>query len=169
MASTGEVACIGDNYYEALLKGMLSVGHHIPDKNKGILLSTGPAYAKADLLEAARLLSDAGYRLFATGGTAAFLAGQGISSTVVHWPDSGKRPGVLDCLAAHEVDLVINIPKNNTPRELENGYKIRRMAVDYNIPLITNARLAAAYIYAFCKIGVDGLSIRSWNEYLQQS
>ncbi|MBQ7518033.1 MAG: ATP-grasp domain-containing protein, partial [Bacteroidales bacterium] len=168
MSSTGEVACIGDNYYEALLKGMLSVGYRIPSKEKGILLSSGPAWSKVELLDAARMLYENGYSLFATSGTARFLEDNGIPSKVVHWPDSEKKPNVLDSLSAHEIDLVINIPKNNTPRELQNGYKIRRMAIDHNIPLITNARLAGAFIYALCKIGTEGLSIRSWAEYQQE-
>ena len=165
MASTGEAACLGDNYYEALLGAMLSVGHRIPSKEKGVLISSGPIWSKVDLLDACRLLYGSGYKLYATGGTAQFLQEHGIATEVVHWPDSAKRPGVLDCLSGRKVDLVINIPKNNTPRELENGYKIRRMAVDHNIPLITNARLASAYIQAVCRIGADGLSIKSWNEY----
>ena len=169
MASTGEVACIGDNYYEALLKSMLSVGYRIPSKEKGVLLSSGPAWSKAELLDAAQMLHESGYRLLATSGTAKFLQENDIPSEVVHWPDSEKKPNVLDFLSAHEIDLVINIPKNNTQRELENGYKIRRMAIDHNIPLITNARLAAAFVYALCKIGTEGLSIRSWAEYTQEA
>lgn len=165
MASTGEVACLGDNYYEALLKSMLSVGHHIPDKQKGILISSGAARSKVELLDAARTLHAAGYKLYATGGTAEFLKQYDIPSEVLHWPDSGIEPNVIDCIASHKVDLVINIPKNHSQRELENGYRIRRAAVDYNIPLITNARLASAYIYAFCKIGDAKMEIKHWGEY----
>ncbi len=165
MSSTGEVACIGDNYHAALLKSMLSVGHRIPDKNKGVLISSGSAKSKVDLLDASRMLKEKGYKLYATGGTADFLAANGIESEVLHWPDSGKSPNVIDYLSNHKIDLVINIPKNNTARELENGHKIRRTAIDFNIPLITNARLASAYIYSVCQIGVENLKIKPWNEY----
>ena len=165
MASTGEVACLGDNYYEALLKSMLSVGHHIPDKQKGILISSGAARSKVELLEAARTLHAAGYKLYATGGSAEFLKQYDIPSEVVHWPDTGNEPNVIDYISSHKIDLVVNIPKNHTQRELENGYRIRRAAVDYNIPLITNARLASAYIHAFCKIGADKMEIKHWGEY----
>ena len=165
MSSTGEVACIGDNYHAALLKSMLSVGHRIPDKNKGVLISSGSAKSKVDLLDASRMLKEKGYKLYATGGTADFLAANGIESEVLHWPDTGKSPNVIDYLSNHKIDLVINIPKNNTARELENGHKIRRTAIDFNIPLITNARLASAYIYAICQIGVENLKIKPWNEY----
>ena len=166
MASTGEVACIGDNYYEALLKSMLSVGYIIPSKEKGILISSGPSYSKVELLEASRMLVESGYKLYATGGTHRFLAEHGIETIPLHWPDSKKEgPNVMEYLTGHKLDLVINIPKNNTQAELANGYTIRRTAVDHNIPLITNARLASAFIYALCKIGVEGLAIRSWKEY----
>lgn len=166
MASTGEVACIGDNYYEALLKSMISVGHHIPSKDKGVLISSGPTHSKVDLLDASRMLRDAGYKLYATGGTMRFLAENGIETEQLHWPDSGKTPNVMDYLRDRKVDLVINIPKNHSQSELDNGYMIRRAAVDFNIPLITNARLAGAYIYAICKVGIDGLGIRHWAEYI---
>ncbi|MBO4264128.1 MAG: carbamoyl-phosphate synthase (glutamine-hydrolyzing) large subunit [Bacteroidales bacterium] len=165
MASTGEVACIGDSYYEALLKGMLSVGYMVPAKEKGILVSSGPTHSKVELLDACRMLHENGYRIMATGGTAAFLEAHGIPSVVVHWPDSSKTPNVLDAIGRHEIDLVINIPKNFSERELQNGYLIRRKSVDHNIPLITNARLAAAFVHAVCKIGVQGLSIKAINEY----
>ena len=165
MASTGEVACIGDNYYEALLKSMLSVGYSIPSKEKGILISSGPSYSKVEMLEACTTLRDYGYKIYATSGTAQFLAQHGIESEVLHWPDSGKQPNAIDYIEGHKLDLVINIPKNFTARELANGFAIRRSAIDHNVPLITNARLARAFIYALCKIGVEGLSIRSWNEY----
>ena len=165
MASTGEVACIGDNYYEALLKSMLSVGYSIPSKEKGILISSGPSYSKVEMLEACTTLRDYGYKIYATSGTAQFLAEHNIESEVLHWPDSGKQPNAIDYIEGHKLDLVINIPKNFTARELANGFAIRRSAIDHNIPLITNARLARAFIYALCKIGVEGLSIRSWNEY----
>ena len=165
MASTGEAACIGDNYHEALLKSMLSVGHRVPSPDKGVLISSGSSKSKVELLEASQMLKSKGYKLYATSGTAAFLADNGVEAEVLHWPDSQKKPNVLDYIAAQKIDLVINIPKNNTARELENGHKIRRAAVDHNIPLITNARLASAYIWSVCKIGVNGLGIRHWGEY----
>ena len=165
MASTGEVACIGDNYYEALLKSMLSVGYSIPSKEKGILISSGPSYSKVEMLEACTTLRDYGYKIYATSGTAQFLEQHGIESEVLHWPDSGKQPNAIDYIEGHKLDLVINIPKNFTARELANGFAIRRSAVDHNVPLITNARLARAFIHALCKIGVEGLAIRAWNEY----
>ena len=167
MASTGEVACIGDNYHEALLKSMISVGTRVPSKDKGILLSSGPTKSKIDLLDAARILDDYGYKIYATSGTAKFLEENGVKvQEVLHWPDSDEKPNVIDYMRGGKIDLAINIPKNNTARELENGYKIRRTAVDFNIPLITNARQASAFIYAFCKIGVDGLAIKRIDEYV---
>ena len=165
MASTGEAACIGDNYHEALLKSMLSVGHRVPSPDKGVLISSGSSKSKVELLEASQMLKAKGYKLYATSGTAAFLADNGVEAEVLHWPDSQKKPNVLDYIAAQKIDLVINIPKNHTQRELENGHKIRRAAVDHNIPLITNARLASAYIWSVCKIGIEGLGIRHWGEY----
>ena len=167
MASTGEVACIGDNYHEALLKSMISVGTRVPSKEKGVLLSSGPTKSKIDLLDAARILNDYGYNLYATSGTAHFLQENGIKvKEVLHWPDSEEKPNVIDYMRGGKIDLAINIPKNNTARELQNGYLIRRTAVDFNIPLITNARQASAFIYAFCKIGVDGLAIKRIDEYV---
>jgi len=167
MASTGEVACIGDNYHEALLKSMISVGTRVPSKEKGILLSSGPTKSKIDLLDAARILHDYGYNIYATSGTAHFLEENGITvKEVLHWPDSDEKPNVIDYMRGGKIDLAINIPKNNTPRELQNGYQIRRTAVDFNIPLITNARQASAFIYAFCKIGIDGLAIKRIDEYI---
>ena len=167
MASTGEVACIGDNYHEALLKSMISVGTRVPSKDKGILLSSGPTKSKIDLLDAAHILHDYGYKIYATSGTAKFLEENGITvEEVLHWPDSDEKPNVIDYMRSGRIDLAINLPKNNTPRELQNGYKIRRTAVDFNIPLITNARQASAFIYAFCKIGVDGLAIKRIDEYI---
>ncbi|MBQ7575721.1 MAG: carbamoyl-phosphate synthase (glutamine-hydrolyzing) large subunit [Bacteroidales bacterium] len=165
MASTGEVACIGDNYHEALLKSMLSVGHRIPSKEKGILISSGPAYSKVELLEACEMLVANGYKLYATGGTAKFLEEHDVKAELLHWPDAEVEPNVIDYLSSQKIDLVINIPKNHSARELSNGYKIRRTAVDHNIPLITNSRLARAYIYAICTVGLEGLSINSWEEY----
>ena len=165
MASTGEVACLGADYYEALLKSMLAAGYRVPDKGKGILMSSGTAPSKVELLEAARTLVRAGYRLYATGGTADFLATNGIEAERVHWPDSVQKPSVIDYLREGRINLVINIPKNHTPRELQNGYHIRRTAIDFNIPLITNARLAAAFIHAFCHLTIEDVGIKCWKEY----
>ena len=163
MASTGEVGCIGEDTQCAILKAMLSVGYRIPRKN--ILLSTGDARQKADMLYAAQLLRQKGYSLFATGGTSRYLSENGISNTLVHWPDEDCQPQALDLLRRKEIDLVVNIPKDLSTGELDNGYKIRRAAIDLNIPLITNARLASAFIRAFCLLSVDDLIIKSWDEY----
>lgn len=163
MASTGEVGCIGENYYETLLKAMLSVGYKIPKTN--ILLSTGDARSKVELLQSARMLKERGYTLFATKGTSAFLEENGVESTHLHWPDEDARPNILDYLKERKIELVINIPKNLSRTELANDYTIRRSAVDFNIPLITNARLASAFLYAICKLGPDDLVIKSWDEY----
>jgi carbamoyl-phosphate synthase large subunit len=163
MSSTGEVGCIGENFYEAILKSMLSVGYTIPEKN--ILLSTGPMRSKVELINSCRMLADKGYNLFATRGTADFLRLNNIESTVLHWPDEDKKPNTLDYLQNKMIDLVINIPKDLTTDELSNDYSIRRNAVDYNIPLITNARLASAFIIAFCKIKEEEIAIKHWQEY----
>jgi carbamoyl-phosphate synthase large subunit len=163
MASTGEVGCIGDNFYDAVLKAMLSTGYRIPRKN--ILLSTGPMRSKVELVNSCRLLIEKGYNLFATFGTHNFLKLNGIESSPLHWPDEDKQPNTLDYLRNKMIDLVINIPKDLTKSELSNDYMIRRSAVDYNIPLITNARLASAFIIAFCKMSIDEISIKSWDEY----
>lgn len=164
MSSTGEVGCLGDDTNCALMKAMLSVGHRIPQR--GILLSTGGAKEKAAMLDAARMLHDHGYPLYATGGTSRYLTEQGIPNTLVHWPsDTDQTPQALDLLHQHEIDLVVNIPKDLSAGELTNGYKIRRTAVDLNIPLLTNSRLAAAFITAFCTIKPDQLAIKSWEEY----
>ena len=163
MASTGEVGCIGDNFYDAVLKAMLSTGYRIPKKN--ILLSTGPMRSKVELVNSCRLLKEKGYNLFATFGTHNFLKLNGIESTPLHWPDEDKQPNTLEYLKNKMIDLVINIPKDLTKSELSNDYMIRRSAVDYNIPLITNARLASAFIIAFCKMSIDEISIKSWDEY----
>ena len=164
MASTGEVGCIGSDTSCAILKAMLSVGYRIPKKN--ILLSTGTPKQKADMMEAARMLVEKGYKLYATGGTHRALAENGIESTLVYWPsESGKHPQALQMLHDKEIDMVVNIPKNLTAGELDNGYKIRRAAIDLNIPLITNARLASAFINAFCTMSVDDIAIKSWEEY----
>jgi carbamoyl-phosphate synthase large subunit len=163
MASTGEVGCLGENLYEAVLKAMLSVGYTIPKKS--ILISSGPARSKIELLESAELLKEKGYNLFGTRGSAEFLNRHGIKCAALGWPDEVQKPNVLDHLREKKIDLVINIPKDLSRAELQNDYAIRRAAVDYNIPLITNARLAAAFINAFCRINPASLSIKSWDEY----
>ena len=164
MASTGEVGCIGDNTDTALLKAMLSVGHRIPKKT--VMLSTGSAKQKAEMLDAARQLVDNGYELYATGGTSKYLTENGIKNTLVYWPsEENQQPQALDLLHQHKIDMVVNIPKNLTTHELTNGYKIRRAAIDLNVPLITNSRLASAFIHAFCTVGIDGIGIKSWAEY----
>ena len=163
MASTGEVGCIGDDTSCAVLKAMLSVGYRIPEK--GILLSTGDARQKADMLEAARMLTQKGYKLYATGGTSKFLEENGIENTRVYWPSEEGAPRALELLQSKDIDMVVNIPKNLTQRELTNGYKIRRAAVDLNIPLLTNVRLASSFINAFCTMGLDDIQIKSWKEY----
>ena len=164
MASTGEVGCIGDNTDTALLKAMLSVGHRIPKKT--VLLSTGSAKQKTDMLDAARMLKDNGYELYATAGTSHFLKENGIENTLVFWPsEPDKQPQALTLLHEHKIDMVVNIPKDLTSHELTNGYKIRRAAIDLNVPLITNSRLASAFIRAFCTVGMEGIGIKSWREY----
>ena len=164
MASTGEVGCLGDDSNQALLKSMLSVGHRIPQKT--ILLSTGGAKQKAEMLDAARMLVEHGYQLYATGGTSRYLSENGIANTRVFWPsDEGQAPQALTLLHEHKIDMVVNIPKDLTPRELTNGYKIRRAAIDLNVPLITNSRLASAFIHAFCTLKPEDIDIKSWGEY----
>jgi carbamoyl-phosphate synthase large subunit len=163
MSSTGEVGCIGDDYYDALLKSMLSVGQRIPKKN--ILLSTGPVESKAELLSSIKLLIKHGYELFSTSGTHRFLKENGVESELLYWPDEKKSPNTIEYLSKRKIDLVINIPKDHTKNELDNDYTIRRSAIDFNIPLITNSRLAQAYITAFCKKDIDEVSIKSWDEY----
>ncbi|WP_289226512.1 carbamoyl-phosphate synthase (glutamine-hydrolyzing) large subunit [uncultured Bacteroides sp.] len=164
MASTGEVGCIGSDTSCAILKAMLSVGYRIPEKN--ILLSTGTPKQKVDMLSAARMLQKKGYKIFATGGSSNFLTENGVENTRVYWPSEPERqPQALDMLHRKEIDMVVNIPKNLTAGELDNGYKIRRAAIDLNIPLITNARLASAFINAFCTMTPDDLAIKSWADY----
>jgi len=163
MASTGEVGCLGDDTSCAILKAMLSVGQRIPKKN--ILLSTGTAKQKADMLGAARLLQQKGYKLFATGGTSRYLTANGVENTLVYWPSEEAQPQALDMLHRKEIDMVVNIPKDLSAGELDNGYKIRRAAIDLNIPLITNARLASAFIQAFCTLDINDMAIKSWSEY----
>ena len=164
MSSTGEVGCLGDDSSTALLKSMLSVGQRIPKKT--VLLSTGCAKQKAEMLDAAKMLLQHGYELYATGGTSKYLTENGIENTLVYWPsDEGKAPQALDLLHEKKIDMVVNIPKDLTPRELTNGYKIRRAAIDLNVPLITNSRLASAFITAFCNVSMDDIDIKVWGEY----
>jgi carbamoyl-phosphate synthase large subunit len=163
MSSTGEVGCIGEDFYEGILKSMLSVGYSIPQK--AILLSTGPPRSKVELIASARELNKKGYKLYATRGTQKFLETNNIEAEVACWPDEKKTPNTIDLIRNKEVDLVINIPKNLSKSELENDYSIRRNAVDFNVPLITNARLASAFILAFCKLEMSDIAIKSWDEY----
>lgn len=163
MASTGEVGCIGEDTSCAILKSMLSVGYRIPEKN--ILLSTGAARQKVDMLQAAKALKKKGYNLYATGGTSKFLTENGIENTRVYWPSEEGYPQALEMLHKKEIDMVVNIPRDLSVGELTNGYKIRRAAIDLNIPLITNARLASAFINAFCSMTIDDIAIKSWDEY----
>ena len=163
MASTGEVGCIGEDTSCALLKSMLSVGYRIPEKT--VLLSTGSAKQKAEMLDAARILVEHGYNLYATGGTSRYLTENGVDNTTVYWPSEDRQPQALDMLHNHEIDMVVNIPKNLSAGELTNGYKIRRAAIDLNVPLITNSRLASAFISAFCNMPIEGIAIKSWSEY----
>ncbi|MBR1630583.1 MAG: carbamoyl-phosphate synthase large subunit, partial [Paludibacteraceae bacterium] len=164
MSSTGEVGCIGDDTQEAVLKSMLSVGMRIPKQS--ILLSTGGPKQKIEMLDTARLLSRKGYRLYATAGTYKFLQENGIDCTRAYWPsEEGQHPQALELLHSREIDMVVNIPKDLTPRELTNGYKIRRASIDLNVPLVTNARLASAFIGAFCNLSLDDIKIKSWSEY----
>ena len=164
MSSTGEVGCLGEDTNDALLKAMLSVGQRIPKKN--ILLSTGGAKEKAEMLDAAKMLLRHGYKLYATSGTSKYLTDNGVENTLVYWPsDEGKEPQALTMLHKKEIDMVVNIPKDLTPHELTNGYKIRRAAIDLNVPLITNSRLASAFINAFCNLSPDDIEIKAWGEY----
>lgn len=163
MSSTGEVGCIGDDTTQALLNSMLSVGHRIPKKT--ILLSTGSAKQKAEMLDAAKMLVEHGYKIYATGGTSKYLKENGIENEMVYWPSEKSKPQALDMLHEHKIDMVVNIPKDLTASELDNGYKIRRAAVDLNVPLITNSRLASAFIYAFCTVKLEDIDIKSWAEY----
>lgn len=164
MASTGEVGCIGDDFNEALLTAMLAVGYEIPKKN--VMVSSGSARSKVDLLDGCRMLHEKGFQIYATAGTRKFLVENGIDNAIeVSWPDEHRDNNVMDMIARHDFDLIINVPKNYTKHEMTNGYKIRRAAVDHNIPLITNARLAGAFIEAFCTIGKEDIPIKSWKEY----
>ena len=167
MSSTGEVGCIGDDFSEALLSAMIATGFKIPSPEKGVMFSSGAMKSKVDLLESSRMLFAKGYKIYATAGTAAFLNAHGVATVAVFWPD--ERPdaenNVMTMIAEHKFDLIVNIPKNHTKRELTNGYKIRRGAIDHNIPLITNARLASAFIEAFCEMKLEDIQIKSWQEY----
>ena len=167
MSSTGEVGCMGDTFEEALLNSLIATGYKIPSKDKGIMLSSGGAKEKASLLDAAQALVKNGYTIYATAGTAKFLNENNVKATAVGWPDEDQKdlPNVMQMIADHKFDLIVNIPKNHTKRELTNGYRIRRGAIDHNIPLITNARLASAFIEAFCTLSQDQLQIKSWQEY----
>ena len=168
MSSTGEVGCLGDTFEEALLNSLIATGYKIPSKDKGIMISSGETKEKVRMLDGARMLTKAGYTIYASEGTAKFLNENGAKAIAVNWPDEGAdngRENVMQMIADHKFDLVVNIPKNHTERELTNGYKIRRGAIDHNIPLITNARLASAFIEAFCTLSENDLAIKSWNEY----
>ncbi len=168
MSSTGEVGCLGDTFEEALLNALIATGYKIPSKDKGIMISSGETKEKVRLLDGARMLTKAGYTIYASEGTAKFLNENGAKAIAVNWPDESDdngRENVMKMIADHKFDLIVNIPKNHTERELTNGYKIRRGAIDHNIPLITNSRLASAFIEAFCTLNQDDLAIKSWNEY----
>ena len=165
MSSTGEVGCIGDDFSEALLNSMIATGFKIPEK--AVMFSSGAMKSKVDLLDASRMLFAKGYQIYATAGTAAFLNAHGVDTTPVYWPDEkpGAENNVMKMIADHKFDLIVNIPKNHSKRELTNGYRIRRGAIDHNIPLITNARLASAFIEAFCELKLSDIQIKSWQEY----
>jgi carbamoyl-phosphate synthase large subunit len=163
MSSTGEVGCIGEGFYEAILKAMFSVGYKVPEKS--VLLSTGPARSKVELLNSARALREKGHKIYATRGTQQFLNNAGVEAYIAYWPDENKSPNTIELIKSREVDLVVNIPKNLSPAELNNDYSIRRSAVDFNVPLLTNARLASAFILAFCRMNIEDLAIKSWDEY----
>ncbi len=163
MVSTGEVGCIGEDARSALLTAMLSVGQRIPNKN--VLLSTGNGKQKGDMLGAAKLLQQKGYSIFATEGTSRHLTENGIENTRVYWPEEDGTPKAVDMINNHEIDLVINVPRNHSDKEVTNGYRIRRTAIDRNIPLITNARLASAFIKSFCSMSADDIEVKSWQEF----
>ena len=163
MSSTGEVGCLGDDLHEAVLNALIATGYRIPKKN--ILMSSGGTKSKMAMLEPARELASKGFNIFATEGTARFLEDNGVRATVVRWPDEEGENNVMDMIARHEFELIVNVPKNNTKRELTNGYRIRRAAIDHNIPLMTNARLARVFVEAFCHTPLDEVKIKSWQEY----
>jgi len=164
MASTGEVGCIGTDYYDAMLKSMLSVGYRVP--NKGVLISSGPIRSKIELLQSTQMLQEKGYQIYGTRGTAKFLGENGVEIETVAWPDEEGEKTALDLIRNKEVDFVINIPKNLSENELFNDYQIRRAAIDLNVPLVTNARLASAFIYSFCKKSQETLDINTYSHYL---
>jgi carbamoyl-phosphate synthase large subunit len=157
------VGCIGEGFYEAILKAMFSVGYRVP--RKSILLSTGPARSKVELLNSARALKEKGYKLYATRGTQLFLENAGVEAEVAYWPDEKMSPNTIELISSREVDLVVNIPKDLSATELNNDYTIRRSAIDFNVPLLTNSRLASAFILAFCKLDQEDIAIKSWDEY----
>lgn len=163
MASTGEVGCLGDDFNEALLNSMIAVGYNIPKKN--VMISSGSAKSKVDMLEACGELDKKGYTIYATAGTAEFLKENGVNAIAVSRPDEHKTDNVLSLIADKTFDLVVNIPRDHTTREITNGFKIRRAAIDHNIPLITNARLAASFIHAFCNMKMTDIAIKAWDEY----
>jgi carbamoyl-phosphate synthase large subunit len=163
MMSTGEVGCIGESYYEAILLAMLSVGYRIP--SRGVLFSSGPMRSKIELLGSARKLFEKGLTIYATSGTHDFFTRNHVPSTLLYWPDEDMTPNTMDYLRSKNIDLVINIPKDLSTTELDNDYRIRRGAIEYNIPLITNARLASAFIFSACMVHPEDLPVRSWEEY----
>ncbi|MBQ7439918.1 MAG: carbamoyl phosphate synthase large subunit, partial [Prevotella sp.] len=163
MSSTGEVGCLGDDLHEAMLNALIATGYRLPEKN--ILISSGGAKGKVALLEPAQQLIKNGYKIYATSGTAKFFQDNNIPATAVSWPDEEADNNVMDMIANHQFDLIINVPKNNTKRELTNGYRIRRGAIDHNIPLMTNVRLAKAFIEAFCTMKGEPIKVKSWQEY----
>ena len=163
MSSTGEVGCLGDDLNEALLNALIATGYRLPKKS--VLISSGAAKGKVSLLEPAKQLVQKGYQVFATGGTAKFFNENGVEATAVCWPDENGENNVMDMIANHAFDLIVNVPKNHTKRELTNGYRIRRGAIDHNIPLMTNVRLAKAFIEAFTAMKEEDIKIKSWQEY----
>jgi carbamoyl-phosphate synthase large subunit len=163
MSSTGEVGCLGDDLNEAMLNALIATGYRLPEKN--VLISSGGVKGKVDLLEPSRIMVQKGYHIFATAGTAKFLNENGVKATMVSWPDEEGENNVMDMIAAHQFDLIINVPKNHSKRELTNGYRIRRGAIDHNIPLMTNVRLAKAFIEAFCAMKLEDIPVKSWQEY----
>ena len=165
MSSTGEVGCLGDDLNEAMLNSLIATGYRLPKDGGSILISSGGAKGKVSLLEPAKELVKKGYKVYATGGTAKFFNDNGVAATAVAWPDEEGQNNVMDMIAAHQFDLIINVPKNHTKRELTNGYRIRRGAIDHNIPLMTNVRLAKAFIEAFTALSQNDIKIKSWQEY----
>lgn len=163
MSSTGEVGCLGDDYDEALLNALIATGYTIPQKS--VLISSGEARSKVDLLDASLLLQKCGYEIYGTEGTAKFLNENGVKAHKVSWPDEDAHDNVMNMIGEHKFELIVNIPKNHSKRELTNGYRIRRGAIDHNIPLITNVRLAKAFIHAFCSLKLSDIKIKSWQEY----